>query len=180
MKMKEIIIKKNRNYFRPVLALVIMFWGLYFLIFRFLPYPSEHTYFLLRTKEIVVIFSIVGIIVFSLIIFLVLKTLFRKNAFLKIDNMGIYDGFSFYDNKFIKWSEVDKIETIRHNYNNYIAIFPKRISNKEKGINRLFYKINELTMGTPYIISSGYLDCSFNELEKNINEMFLKYKKRGN
>ena len=33
-------------------------------------------------------------------------------------------------------------------------------------------------MGTPYILFSGNLECSFSELEKNINEMFLKYKKR--
>lgn len=178
--MKEIIINKNRNYLKPILLIALMLYILYGLIFKFLRYPAEHTYFLLRTKEIVVIFSIVGIIVCPLVIFLIMKTLIKKNAFLKIDELGIYDGFSIYDNKFIKWREIDRIETIRHNYNNYIAIFPKRISNKEKGINRLFYKINELTMGTPYIISSGYLDCSFNELEKNINEMFLKYKKRGN
>ena len=32
-------------------------------------------------------------------------------------------------------------------------------------------------MGTPYIISSGYLDCSFSELEKVINDSFIKNKK---
>src|SRR5690554_1876756 len=178
--MKEIIIKKNRNYFKPIVILLLMLGALYVLIFKFLRNPSEHTYFLLRTKEIVVIFSIVGIIVCPLVIFLVSKNLFRKNTFLKIDELGIYDGFSIYDNKFIKWDEVDKIETIRHNYNNYIAIFLKRTVNKEKGINRFLYKLNEITMGTPYIISSGFLACSFSELEKNINEMFIKYKKRGN
>lgn len=177
--MKEIIVNKNRNYFKPVLALIIIIGALYFLIFRFLRYPAEHTYFLLRTKEIVVIFSIIGIIICLLVMYIVVKNLFRKNIFLKIDGQGIYNGFFFYDNKFIKWSEIDRIETIRH-YNNYIAIFVKKISNKEKGINRLFYKINELTMGTPYIIYSGDLDCSFSDLEKNINEMFIKYKKRGN
>jgi|SRR5690554_1657986 len=175
--MKEIIIKKSRNYLKPIFLIALMLYVLYGLIFEFLLHPAEHTYFLLRTKEIVVIFSIVGIIACPLVIFLIMKTLVKKNTFLKIDELGIYDGFSIYDNKFIKWNEIDRIQTIRYNYNNYIAIFLKRTVNKEKGINRLLYKLNELTMGTPYIISSGYLDCSFSELEKNINEMFLKYKK---
>lgn len=175
--MKEIIIKRNKNYFKPVLMVALMLYVLYGLIFEFLLYPAKHTYFLLRTKEIVVIFSIVGIMVLPLGIFLVVKGMFRKNAFLKIDEKGIYDGFSFYNNKFIRWKDISRIETIRHNYNNYIAIFTEKTLNKEKGINYLLYKINELSMGTPYIISSGYLDCSFNELEKTINDAFLAYKK---
>lgn len=154
-----------------------MLYVLYGLIFEFLLYPSKHTYFLLRTKEIVIIFSIVGIIVLPLAIIMVLRSMLRKNVFLKIDKQGIYDGFSLYNNKFIKWEEINRIETIRHNYNNYIAIFTKRELNKEKGINYLLYKINVFSMGTPYIISSGYLDCSFSELEKTVNTAFLEYKK---
>ncbi len=173
--MKTIIINKNRNYFRPILALIIIIWAFYF-GFKFLLYPSEHISFLFRTKEIVVIFSTVGILSCFLGIFIIIKSMFRKNAFLKIDEQGIYDGFSFYNNKLIKWQEISRIETIRYNYNNYIAIFTKRTLNKEKGINYLLYKINELSMGTPYIISSGYLDCSFSELEKNVNDAFLDNK----
>lgn len=176
--MKEIIINKNRNYLKPVLIIVLMLCLLYLLIFRFLRYPAEHTYFILRTKEIVVLFSVIGIITCSLVIFLTGRSIFKKDVFLKIDNHGIFNGFFLYKNKFINWEEVKNIETIKYNYNNYIAIFPKKISNKEKGLNHLFYKINEFTMGTPYIIYSGDLDCSFSELEKNINEMFLKYQKK--
>ena len=130
--MKEIIINKNRNYLKPILLIALMLYILYGLIFKFLRYPAEYTYFLLRTEEIVVIFSIVGIIVCPLVIFLIMKTLIKKNAFLKIDELGIYDGFSIYDNKFIKWREIDRIETIRHNYNNYIAIFVKEYQTKRK------------------------------------------------
>ena len=176
--MNEIVINKNGNYFRPILVITLMICMLYILIFRFLFYPAEHTYFLLRTKEIVVIFSIIGIITCLLVISLTIRSLFKKNNFLRIDSQGIFNGFFLYKYKFIRWDEIKNIETIKYNYNNYIAIFPKKVSNREKGLNRFFYKINELTMGTPYIIYSGDLDCSFSELEKNIMEMFLKYKKR--
>jgi len=175
--MNEIIINRNRNYLSPLLIIALMVFMLYVLIFRFLRYPTDHIYFLLPTKEIVVIFSIIGIVTCLLIIFLTVRGIFKKDNFLRIDNQGIFNGFFLYKNKFIKWEEIKNIETIKYNYNNYIAIFPKKVSNKEKGLKRLFYKINELTMGTPYIIFSGDLDCSFSELEKNIKDMFFKYKK---
>jgi len=176
--MKEIIIKRNRNYFRPILSSIIILFSLYFLIFKFLLYPSEHTYFLLKTKEIVVIFSIVGIIFCFLGLYLIIKIFFIRNPFLKVDKHGIYDGFSIYNRKFFKWEEIERIETFRQNYNNYIALFLEKDSNKEKGINYVLYKMNEIFIGTPYIISSGYLECSFKELEKVILEAFKKNEKR--
>ena len=174
--MKTIVIEKSRNYFKPIAILILILFIL-LLGFKFLIHPSEYISFLLRTEEIVIIFSIIGIIFCFLGIYIVLISLFRKNAFLKIDEVGIYDGFSFYKNKLIKWNDVCKIETVRYNNTNYLAIFLKKIHNNEKGINYLLYKMNELYTGTPYIISSGYLECSFSELEKTINDAFLAYKK---
>jgi hypothetical protein len=169
--MKTIIINKNKNYFKRIGIIVLMFFVLYILV-KFLRYPSEHTYFLLPTKNVVIIFSIVGIVSCSLVIFLIIKSIFRKDVFLKIDEEGIFNGFSLYSKKLIKWNEISKIETINYNYNNYIAIFLKETSNNEKGINSLFFKMNEKSMGTPYIITSGDLDCSFKELERLILESY--------
>jgi hypothetical protein len=104
-----------------------------------------------------------------------LKTIFRKNALLKIDNSGILNGFAFYNKKFIKWEEVAKIESITYNDNKYIGIFLKDPQNNEKGINYFLYKINESSMGTAHIISSADLDCSFEDLKKNIFEYWEKY-----
>lgn len=174
--MKTIIIEKNKNYFRRIVTILLMAFILYILV-KFLRYPSEHTYFLLPTKNTVIIFSIVGILFCCLIIYLVIKSIFRKDTFLKIDREGIFNGFFLYDKKFIKWEEIRMIDTIRYNYNNYIAIFLKESSNNEKGISSVFFKINEKSMGTPYIIHSGDLDCSFSELENFINDAFLKYKR---
>jgi hypothetical protein len=167
--MKAIILERNKNYLRPILSLIIIILVVYFGVIFFLN-PTKHISFLLRTKESVVVFSMFGIIFSLLGIFIILKSILRKNAFLKVDNEGIYDGFSFYNNKYIKWEEVKRIETIRHNYNNYIAIFINKSLNKENGLSYILYKINELSMGTPYIISSGYLKCSFKYLEKTIND----------
>ncbi|MBS4040152.1 MAG: hypothetical protein KGZ81_06085 [Flavobacteriales bacterium] len=173
--MKTTIINKNKNYFKRIGIIVLMFFVLYILV-KFLRYPSEHTYFLLPTKNTVIIFSIVGIVSCCLAIFLIIKSIFRKDVFLKIDEEGIYNGFFLYNKKLIKWEEISKIETIKYNYNNYIAIFLKETPNNEKGISSLFFKMNEKSMGTPYIISSGDLDCSFEELERLILESYNQSK----
>jgi len=174
--MEKIIINKSKNYLKSILIIVLMLCVLYFLGFKFLRYPSEHTYFLLPTKNTVIIFSIVGILTCILVIFLVIKSIFRKNVFLKIDRDGIFNGFSFYSDKLIKWEDISKIETIKYNHNNYLAIFLKETLNNEKGIIYLLYKMNEKTMGTPHIISSGDLDCSFEELEQLILDSYNQSK----
>lgn len=173
--MKAILIPRNNNYFRIIILIILVIFILYILS-KFLLHPSKYTYFLMPTRNSVILFSIAGILTCLLVLYIILKNIFRKDAFLKIDEEGIFNGFSFYDKKNIRWSEISKIETIRYNYNNYLAIYLKETLNKEKGVSYLFFKINEKTMGTPYIITSGDLDCTFKYLEKSIQEAFVKYK----
>jgi hypothetical protein len=90
-----IIINKNKNYFKRVGIIVLLVFVLYKLV-NFLRYPSEHTYFLLPTKNTVIIFSIVGIVSCCMVILLIIKSIFRKDVFLKIDGEGIFNGFFLY------------------------------------------------------------------------------------
>lgn len=173
--MKTTIIRKNRNYIRRIATVTLMIFALYNLV-KFLRYPSEYTYFFLPTKNVVIIFSIVGLISCCLVIFLIIKSVFAKEAFLRIDREGIFNGFFLYDKKEIKWKEISKIKTIKYNYNSYIAIFLNETLNNEKGINSFFFKMNEKSMGTPYIINSGDLDCTFEKLERLILEAYKKSK----
>lgn len=174
--MKTIIINRNRNYFKPIIIIAFMLFILYFLVFKFLRNPSEYIYFLLPTKNSVIVFSIVGIITSILVIYLLIRNIFGKDFFLKIDEKGIFNGFFLYKNKHIKWEEIRDIKIIRYNYNNYIGIFLKKTTNNEKGINFLYFKINEISMGTPYLISSGYLNCTFEELSSIILKNWNYYK----
>ena len=173
--MDPIIISKKKYNFRAILALIIVIFAFFFSL-KFLLHPSEYIYFGLPSKEIVVIFSVIGLLSCLIVAFVIMKVMFRKNTFLRIDKHGIYDGFSLYDCKFIKWEEISRIKIINYNYNNYIAIFTTKRLQKEKGINLLFYKMNEFSMGTPYIITSGYLDCSFKELERIILDAYKENK----
>src|SRR5690606_5018716 len=114
----------------------------------FLLDPSGHTYFLLPTKEVVLVFSILGIFTSFLSMYIILKNIFKKNGFIKVDENGIYNGFFLYNKKFIKWQEIKNIKTIKYNHNKYVAIFLKNVTNDEKGFSLLFFNINKKTMGT--------------------------------
>lgn len=174
---KEIIIEKSKNYSLRVLVILILILTLYFSII-FLLDPAEHTYFLLPTKEVVFVFSILGILTSLLVLFIILKNIFRKNGFIKINEKGVYNGFFLYNKNFINWGEIKNIKTIKYNHNRYVAVFLKNARNDEKGISSLFYNLNMKTMGTPYIINSGDLDCTFEELESAIREGFDRYKRK--
>lgn len=173
--MKTITINKNKNYYRKI-ALLLLIVFIFYVLIKFLRYPSAHIYFLLPTRNSVIIFSIIGILLCCLTGFLILKNIFRKDAFLRINEKGIYNGFFLYNKKLIKWEEINKIETIKHNYNNYIAIFLKETPNTESGISSVFSKINEKSMGTPYIINPRDFDCSLQELEQLILQSYNEVK----
>ncbi|MNL43502.1 hypothetical protein D3C87_1660160 [compost metagenome] len=131
---------------------------------------------MLPTKNSVIVFSVVGIFASILVLYIIVKNIFNNDAVLRIDNEGIFNSFFLYHKKNIKWEEISKIETIKHNNNNYIGIFLKEIINDEKGINSLFFKLNVMTMGTPYVIYSGDLSCSFEELKQLILESYNQSK----
>lgn len=174
--MESIIINKNRNYTRKIIIFFLILITIYFLGFKFLRNPSDHTYFLLPTKNSVIIFAIFGILACLLGIYIVFISIFTKNAFLRIDQNGIYSGFFIYNKKSIRWSDISRIEIIRYNNNNYIGLFLKELRNDEKFIKSLLFNINLKSMGTPYIIYHGDLECDFNELKDSIFESWKKYR----
>lgn len=72
-----------------------------YILIQFARYPSQHTYFLLPTIEAVIIFSIAGLLSSCLVIILIVKSIFRKATFLRIDNEGIFNGFFLYEKKLL-------------------------------------------------------------------------------
>lgn len=103
--MKTTIIKRSKNYLRIIAIILLMVLTLY-MSSVFLLHPTEHIYFLLPARNSVIIFSILGIMICILVIFLILKNITRKDAILKIDEHGIFNSFFFYQKKFIKWEEI--------------------------------------------------------------------------
>ncbi|OFM81469.1 hypothetical protein HMPREF2660_05995 [Weeksella sp. HMSC059D05] len=173
--MKTIIIQGKKNYLKKIAVIAIMIALIYILV-TWLKNPTNIQYFLLPTEWSVIIFSLTGIIISILVIYLFSRNFFIKNPLLKIDVEGIYFSFFVFRKKTIEWKEIDKIESIKYNHNNYIAIFLKESQNDEKGINALFYNMNKMTIGTPYVIYSGDLDCTFSELERLILESYNQSK----
>ena len=175
--MEVIIHTKNKNRLLSVIILIIFLSILFYFLIIFLRNPSKHIFFLLPTKNIVILFSLVGMmIVFLVFLNILYNIFFNKNPVLRIDETGIYNEFCYYDKKKINWSEIKKIEAIKYNHNYYIGIFLKKIVNNEKGIKRIIFNLNHKSMGTPYLINYRSLDCSFKQLKREIFEAYNRNK----
>lgn len=174
--MKTIVIKKSKNYIKKSILMLLMIFVLYLLV-DFFKNPSEHTYFLLPTKNSVIIFSLFGFISILIAMYFIFRSFFNKDGFLRIDKDGLFNSFFIYDKKSINWEEIKRIETTKYNYNNYVLLFLKETINNEKGIKSFYFSINKSTMGTPYFINVGDLDCTFEELREMIYEAYENSKK---
>ena len=80
--MKTTILRKKKNFIGS-LILILFSVLILMILFDFWRHPSDYTYFLIPTRNSVVIFSIVGIFAFVLFIYILMKYLFRKDPFLK-------------------------------------------------------------------------------------------------
>ena len=174
--MKQPILRKKKNDIGSLILILFSVLSL-IILFDFMRYPSDYTYFLIPTRNSVVIFSIVGILTFLLFLYILLKNILRKDPYLKIDKLGILNDFFLHEKKLIRWEEISKIETIRYSNNNYIGIFLNENQNNEKGISWLFFKIYKISLGTPYIINPVEFDYNFNDLMKLILENYEESKK---
>lgn len=174
--MKTTILRKKKNFIGS-LILILFSVLILMILFDFWRHPSDYTYFLIPTRNSVVIFSIVGIFAFVLFIYILLKNILRKDPYLKIDKLGIMNDFFLHDKKLIRWEEISKIEAIRYSNNNYIGIFVNENQNNEKGISWLFSRIYKVSLGTPYIINPVEFDYNFNDLMKLFLENYEESRK---
>jgi len=173
--MKTTILRKKKNY---IGSLILMLFSVLILmiLFDFMRHPSDYTYFLIPTRNSVVIFSIVGILPFLLFLYILLKNILRKDPYLEINKLGILNDFFLHEKKLIRWEDISKIETIRYSNNKYIGIFLHENQNNEKGISWLFFKIYKISLGTPFIINPVEFDYNFNDLMKLILENYEESK----
>ncbi|TRZ41657.1 STM3941 family protein [Robertkochia solimangrovi] len=172
--MEVIIHKKNKNRLILSIILIVLLIVLFYFLVIFFKNPSEHTFFLFPTKNSILLFSLFGMTV-TLIAFLnfIYNIFFMPNPILRIDDTGIYNEFFYYNKKHIIWSEIKTIQAIKYNqHEHYIAIFLKELVNNERGIRRIIFSLNHKLIGTPYLINYRSLDCSFNQLKKEIFDAY--------
>ena len=180
--MNNIIIKKNKLKFYTYffISLLILTGALIMSFFWFLN-PSKYIYWFLPSEEIVFIVSIIGIIFSSLGLFLSFFNIFNDDFYIRISDEGIFIGILPYDNRLVKWSEINLIKEKKINSNKYLIFFVDDVKMKffkeKKWTARFFFKVNLNTQNTPYLLNSNMLNCSFEDLKKIVFQYWDFYKK---
>lgn len=111
-------------------------------------------------EVIVVLFSILSILSSFLLLYILIKSIFNKHFFIKINQDGLFMGIIQYSNKLISWNDIAKVETIKMNNIEHIIIYINNVEyykSKEKGIQKYFFLSRTKKYGTPFVINTSAL-----------------------
>ena len=178
--MSEIIFKKNKFkylFIALLLLVIIIFTGYISTLFIF--HPSEYIYWLMPNKLVVFLIGILGVLVSLVLLYIMIKSVFNKNFFIRINQEGLYLGIIQYSNKLIYWKDITSIESIEINGIKHIVIYIKNIEyykNKENGIQRYFLKLNLGKYNTPFVINVNALSDKFDVIMQSIIRNWGKFK----
>lgn len=180
--MNNIIIKKNKlKFYTYFFISLLILTGTLIMSFFWCFNPSKYVYWFLPSEEIVFIVSIIGIIFSSLGLFLSFFNIFNDDFYIRISDEGIFIGILPYDNRLVKWSEINLIKEKKINSNKYLIFFVDDVKMKlfkeKKWTGRFFFKMNLNTQNTPYLLNSNMLNCSFEDLKKIVFQYWNFYKK---
>lgn len=96
-----------------------------------------------------------------------------------INSEGIIDNSSMLGAQSFKWSNIVRFGTTSAMTASIVLVFvndPEEVTKNDNSFRSIFRSSNTKTYGTPFLISSGVLDCSFNELNRLLSEGLEKYK----
>lgn len=134
----------------------------------------------LQTRTHPLFVKIVGaasILFFGMTGYFGIKSLFKKTTGLIIDEYGITDNSNITGTGMIKWTDIIGMRTEKAGRSKFILIFtvnPEIYLNKAAGSRKKMMEANMKMFGTPLILSSNGLKCSFNELESLISDRLKK------
>lgn len=121
----------------------------------------------------------IGILFFGGLGLFGLKKLFSKSKTLILDSLGIWDMTNINDFGLIKWSDIIDIKTSKIFHSKLLLIYvqnPDQYMNNANLMQRNLMEINNSIYGTPIILGSQSLQCSFDEFEHLIITEFNKYR----
>jgi hypothetical protein len=178
--MSDIIFKKNKFkylFIALLLLVIIIFTGYISTLFIF--HPSEYIYWLMPNKLVVFLTGILGALVSLVLLYIMIKSVFNKNFYIRINQEGLYLGIIQYSNKLIYWKDITGVESMEINGIKHILIHIKNIEyykNKEKGIQKYFFTLNTEKYKTPFAINVTALSDKFDVIMQSIIRNWGKFK----
>lgn len=178
--MTDIVFKENKSkyLFFLVILLLILLFTIYFSI-KFISNPSQYIYALLPNEVIVFIVGIMGILGSFVLSYMMIKSIFNKEFFIRINQTGLFLGTLQYTNNLIYWKDITGIEVVEINKIKNIIVYTDNIQyykNQEKGIQKYFFMSNVKKYGTPYIINTNALSAKINDIAEAMIQSWKKFK----
>ncbi|RST27722.1 STM3941 family protein [Chryseobacterium lacus] len=178
--MMDIFFKKNKlKYLYFISVLLIILLASVYISIVFIYTPSEYIYWLMP-NELSVFLVGASLAVCSLIIlYILIKSVFNRNFYIRINQDGLYLGIIQYSNKLIHWKDITGIESVEINGIKHILIYIKNIEcykKYEKGIQKYFFVSRNEKYKTPFVINVSALSDNFNDIIKSIIANWEKFK----
>lgn len=178
--MSDITFKKNKpKYVFFILILLLLIIFLFSFGILWISNPSKYTYALMPNELIVFIVGTMGILGSLTLSYIMIKSIFNREFFIRINKEGLFIGIIQYSNKLINWNDITQIESIEINGIKHIIIHIKNIEyykSKEKGIEKYFFTSRTKRYGTPYVINTSSLLVKFDDIIESIILHWKKFK----
>jgi hypothetical protein len=142
--------------------------------------PSKYVSVLAPSEYIVFLLSLLGILFIPYLSVFFIKWIFSKNAFLEIDEKGVYYGLSYSKEKQIYWEEIVDIVDPENRKSKKIGIIVKNPNRFIKGdiITKFFLEIEQNNYKTAIHINTYFLSGNFNDIKQSIILYWESYKER--
>lgn len=168
---KDVKIKLSKKKMYKSIVVLIIFL-LICLLFVF--YPDTFTSVIFRSKYLIFLIGISGIIFSILYLYPIINKLYKLNIGLEINENGIINNTEYLNLGLIKWSDINNVRVKEFGKGRYLLL---DLKNEEDYLNKLnsivfkFYaKFNKVQYGTIVHIAHSTLECTFEELEQLIIE----------
>lgn len=168
---KDVKIKFSKKKMYKTIIVLIVFL-LICVLFVF--YPNTFTSVIFRSKYLIFLIGISGIIFSVLYLYLLINKFCKLNIGLEINENGIINNSEYLDIGLIKWSDVNNIRVKEFGKGRYLLLDLKNeedyFSRLNSAVFKFYAKFNKVQYGTIVHIAHSTLECTFEELEKLIIE----------
>ena len=180
--MKDIKIKlSKKKMYKSIFVLIIFLLICLFLVF----FPDTFTSVLFRSKYLIFLIGISGIIFSILYLYPIINKLYKLNIGLEINENGIINNTEYLNLGLIKWSDINNVRVKEFGKGRYLLLDLRNEEDYLNGLNntvsKFYAKFNRVQYGTIVHIAHFTLECTYEELERLIIERFdlSKNKKYG-
>lgn len=171
----KISLDKSKLRFMVFLAFLFVIAGVWFIT-----EPTKLITPLLPSRGAVIAVGVLSIAFAGICLVIIFQKIGDRNPGLVINADGITDNSSGVSTGLIPWSVIEQVTTARVKNQPFILLHvtdgEQRIAAERNAMKRQLMKINRRMYGTPVCISTGTLQCSFDELYRIINDSFERHK----